>query len=257
MARDYHHHDPSDPHGDFRRARRGYLLATRHPLPTLLVLIPLLALYEGGILWLGGANPQALRNGADAWLRWGLEAFGLDQMIIAPFLVVALFVVWSWWRKDDRPHGVFTVCSGMTLECFLFAIGLWGVSHGFGPLLDQLGVTMSNKPALDPTTHRVITYVGAGIYEEILFRLVLFSGLSLILRLALMPKYLAVAIAAVASALLFAGAHHIGPYGEKMNTYVFLFRTMAGLYFASLYQFRGFAVAAGTHACYDVLVGLT
>ena len=42
-----------------------------------------------------------------------------------------------------------------------------------------------------------------------------------------------------------------------MNTYVFLFRVLAGLYFASLYQFRGFAVAAGTHACYDVLVGLT
>ena len=85
----------------------------------------------------------------------------------------------------------------------------------------------------------------------------LFSGLSWILRLALMPKYVAVAIAAAASALLFAAAHHIGPYGEKMNTYVFLFRTMAGLYFATLYQFRGFAVAAGTHACYDVLVGLT
>jgi hypothetical protein len=42
-----------------------------------------------------------------------------------------------------------------------------------------------------------------------------------------------------------------------MNTYVFLFRTMAGVYFALLFQFRGFAVAAGAHACYDVLVGLT
>ena len=63
-------------------------------------------------------------------------------------------------------------------------------------------------------------------------------------------------IAAVVSALLFSAAHHVGPYGEKMNSYVFLFRTMAGVYFALLFQFRGFAVAAGAHACYDVLVGL-
>jgi membrane protease YdiL (CAAX protease family) len=245
-----HRHDEHHEH-------QSYLFSTRHPLPTLLVLLPLLIAYEGGVLWLGGSNPQALRNGADSWLRWGLEAFGLDQMVVAPILVISLFAGWSWWKKDDRPQHIFTTCSGMTLECLLFAVGLWGVSHGFGPLLDTLGITMSTRPALDPTIHRVVSYVGAGIYEEILFRLILFSGLSWILRASLMPKYVAVAFAAAVSALIFSAAHHIGPYGEKMNTYVFLFRTLAGLYFASLYQFRGFAVAAGTHACYDVLVGLT
>lgn len=233
-----------------------YIRSTRHPWPTLLLLLPLLVAYEGGILWLGGSNPHALRNGADAWLRWGLEAFGFNQLIVAPALVTIGFIIWSWLRRDDRPHGLFTICSGMSLECFLFALGLWGLSYGFGPLMERIGVPMSNTPNPE-TVSRVVTYVGAGIYEEILFRLVLFSGLALLLRLALVPKVGAVVIAAIVSALLFAAAHHIGPYGEKMNSYVFLFRAMAGLYFALLFQLRGFAVAAGAHACYDVLVGLT
>jgi hypothetical protein len=28
------------------------------------------------------------------------------------------------------------------------------------------------------------------------------------------------------------------------------------LYFTALYQFRGFGIAVGAHACYDVLVGI-
>jgi membrane protease YdiL (CAAX protease family) len=144
----------------------------------------------------------------------------------------------------------------MLLECFLFALALWGLSHAFGPFLEGIGVQLSTKPAVEQTVSRVVTFVGAGIYEEILFRLVLFSGLALLLQLALVPKAGAVPIAAIVSALLFSAAHHVGPYGEKMNSYVFLFRTMAGVYFALLFQFRGFAVAAGAHACYDVLVGL-
>lgn len=234
-----------------------YGRSTKHPWPMLVFLLPLLLAYEGGVLWLGGPQPQALRNGADAWLRWGLEAFGLNQIVVAPGIVAFTFFVWSLWRKDDRPKSLWSICLGMLLECFLFAVGLWGISHGFLPFLDYIGVPLYSGPNVDPIIRRVITYVGAGIYEEILFRLVLFSGLAWLLRLALVPKYVAVAAAAIISALLFAAAHHIGPYGERMNTYVFLFRAMAGLYFALLFQFRGFAIAAGTHACYDVLVGLT
>ena len=58
------------------------------------------------------------------------------------------------------------------------------------------------------------------------------------------------------SAVLFAAAHHIGPYGEPFDRSVFLFRALAGLYFGLLYQLRGFGVAVGTHASYDVLVGV-
>jgi membrane protease YdiL (CAAX protease family) len=103
---------------------------------------------------------------------------------------------------------------------------------------------------------QVVTYVGAGIYEEVLFRLLLFSVLGGMLRLLQFPSLLAFLGAALASAAFFSAAHHLGPYGEAFDGYVFLFRTVAGVYFALLFQLRGFGIAVGAHACYDVLVGV-
>ena len=66
---------------------------------------------------------------------------------------------------------------------------------------------------------------------------------------------MAVLLAAVGAALTFAAAHHVGPNGEEMVPAKFLFRALAGLYFTALYVVRGFGVAVGRHAGYDVLVG--
>jgi membrane protease YdiL (CAAX protease family) len=101
----------------------------------------------------------------------------------------------------------------------------------------------------------LITFVGAGIYEEVLFRLLLLSGLLGLLKLADLPAVLRLVLATTVSALLFAAAHHVGPNGEAFDGYVFLFRSLAGLYFALLFQLRGFGIAVGAHASYDVLVG--
>jgi membrane protease YdiL (CAAX protease family) len=233
-----------------------YFRATRHPWPILILMLPLLIAYEIGVLILGGSQSDALRNGADSWLRWALQSFGLNHLVVAPLTITVVFAVWSWLRRDDRPGNLLAVCSGMLLECFLFALVLWGLSHAFAPFLDVVGVPLSTAAEVNPMAARIITFVGAGIYEEILFRLMLFSGLAWLLQLSAMPKSGAIVAAAIVSALLFAAAHHVGPYGEKMDSYVFLFRMMAGIYFALLFQLRGFGIAAGAHACYDVLVGL-
>jgi len=65
-----------------------------------------------------------------------------------------------------------------------------------------------------------------------------------------------VRIAEIVSALVFAAAHHLGPDGEPFRLVVFSFRTCAGVYFTWIYQMRGFGIAVGAHASYDVLVGL-
>src|SRR5262249_22101477 len=103
---------------------------------------------------------------------------------------------------------------------------------------------------------QVVTFVGAGIYEELLFRLLRYSRVTYLLRLTMIGPLGSSVLAAVASALIFSFAHHIGPHGENFQGYVFLFRTLAGLYFAVLYQLRGFGIAVGAHTCYDVLVGV-
>ena len=63
-------------------------------------------------------------------------------------------------------------------------------------------------------------------------------------------------LAAVASATLFSSAHHWGPHGQAYSNYLFLFRLVAGLYFALLYHARGFGIAVGAHACYNVMVSV-
>lgn len=241
---------------DGTTARVNYFTATRHPWACFLFLLPLLVSYEGGVLWAGGSQPDTLRNGADTWLRWCLDVFGLHQLYWAPALLVGFFLVWSWQRREDRPDDLTGVWLGMAIESVVFALILWGLSQSLGPMLDSLGVEMDLTDSVDDGLAQVVTFVGAGIYEETLFRLCLYSGLVGILRFGRIPGYLAMPIAALVSATLFALAHHVGPYGEAFDDYVFLFRTLAGLFFALLYQFRGFGVAVGAHACYDVLVGI-
>ncbi len=238
------------------RRRHGYFSATRHPWPCLVFLVPLLLVYEAGVVWLGGSRPELLRNGADAWLRWGLESFGLAQLYWPPLLIVGVFLVWSWRERARRPTDLLGVWTGMLLESSIFAVGLLGISRGLGPALDSLGIKLSAAPQVDPLFPRLITFVGAGIYEEVLFRLLLFSGLSrllLALGAAALPTFL---FAAAVAAAVFAAAHHVGPFGETFHAYAFLFRTLAGLYFAVLYALRGFGIVVGAHAGYDLLVGV-
>jgi membrane protease YdiL (CAAX protease family) len=235
----------------------GYLSATRHPWPCLWFLLPLLAVYEVGVFYLGGTQAQAMRNGADAWLRWGLEVFGVKEVLAAPAFVIVILFLWCLRKWSDRPNRTFSLLFGMTLESLGWAAGLWTISQNFDTILGRMGVTMEIPPVLlDERVGKVITFIGAGIYEEVLFRLVIFGGLVMLLRFAEIPSVLAVIAAAVISSLLFAGAHHIGPYGEPFERIVFLFRMVAGLYFTVIFYFRGFGIAVGSHAIYDVLVGL-
>jgi hypothetical protein len=228
-----------------------YRRATRHPWPCFLFLLPLLIAYEVGIVWIGGTQADALRNGADTWLRWALEVFGLHQLYAAPVLVAVVFLIWSGLRTEDCPDDLFGVCLGMAIESVTFGLGLWGLSQGLGPLIDSLRAEIAGDAGMAST----VAFVGAGIYEELLFRLGLYSAIVGLLRLLASPKVLAVPVAGLVSATVFAAAHHVGPYGEPLADTVFLFRLLAGLYFAALYQFRGFGIAVGAHACYDVLVG--
>jgi hypothetical protein len=144
----------------------------------------------------------------------------------------------------------------MVLESLLLAVGLWAVARNFEPLMRQLGLPVASVSFRSPAAGQVITYIGAGVYEEVLFRLGLFSVSCFLLRMVSVPRLPAVLLAGVGAALTFAAAHHVGPAGEEMVPARFLFRTMAGLYFTALYVVRGFGVAVGAHAGYDVLVGV-
>jgi hypothetical protein len=234
----------------------SYFSATRHPWAGLLFLIPLLAGYEGGVWWLSEGQSPQVRNGADTWLRWALEIFGAGQFLAAPAVVITVMLLWSWWRWSDRPEDPVTTFFGMAFESCLFACILWQISRNWGWIVDLSGVKLEITVQTAPIA-RVVTFVGAGIYEEVLFRLGLFVALYTILRVVSLPVLIALVLAAAAGAIAFAAAHHIGPYGEPMRADHFVFRTMAGLFFTLLFVTRGFGIAVGAHAGYDILVGLS
>jgi hypothetical protein len=240
----------------FMPSQSGYFQATRHPWPCWLFVLPLLGAYEAGVLMLGGEHPEALRNGADHWVRRGLMAVGLRWFWVPPVLLTLLFLIWIARRSQDCPRDLLGVLSGMVLESVSFALGLWGLSRALAPLLDQFTVAASLADGPDAGWRQILPYIGAGIYEEALFRLGLYAILLRLFRLLDAPLWLAGGAAALTSAVLFSAAHHIGPYGQAYTNAVFLFRLAAGLYFAFLFQWRGFGVAVGAHACYNVMVSI-
>jgi hypothetical protein len=219
-----------------------------------LFVLPLLVVYEACVLWLKTVPYETLRNGADVWIRWLLGTAGLSQLYWAPLLLLLILGVWSWLRRRDRPREYFEVWLGMTVESVIFALGLWAICQGLAPLFDELN--MPPQTEANPAAQQIISFIGAGIYEETLFRLVLFSLLAWLLMLVDVPRWAALVSAGAVSALLFAAAHNLGPHGEQLHGFVFLFRSLAGLYFAAIFHLRGFGIAVGAHAGYDVLVGV-
>src|SRR5262249_9797482 len=99
---------------------------------------------------------------------------------------------------------------------------------------------------------RLMLSLGAGLYEELFFRVFLVSGIAAGARLAFgAGRKVAGTIAAVLGALIFSAFHYIGPYGDQLQLQSFVFRALSGLAFSGLYLTRGFGITAWTHALYD------
>ena len=266
----------SDSPREQRPVRRGgtdYWQQTRRPWPSLVFLLPLLMAYEVGVLWIGGHHAEALRGGADDWLRSLLGVVGLDAAWWPPLLIVLGLLGWQWvaghpWRVPLETLG------GMFAESVLFAFLLVLL----GQLLEPSGQLQNREFAaafaVDANSHwvngltapltasqidtlgRGLSFVGAGIYEEFIFRLTLLPLGTALLRQTVLPRAWAPVLAVIATSVLFAAAHHAGPAGEPFKLFPFCFRWLAGTFFAALFVLRGFGITVGSHAMYDLLVGL-
>ena len=115
---------------------------------------------------------------------------------------------------------------------------------------------MGNKSLLAD----IVTGIGAGIYEELVFRLILICVLMLLFQDVLgLSRKSSIILSVLVSAALFSAHHHIvfvnGQLGQSaaFNWTEFGFRTIAGIYLAVLFAIRGFGIIAGTHAFYDII----
>jgi membrane protease YdiL (CAAX protease family) len=242
--------EPTAQHVSLVHRAERYWAESRRPLVSLAFIAPLLAVYEAGVFW--WRVPQ---NGADKFLQTVLNTLGFSQYLIAPALIVVILLGWQYlarlpWRFSPK------VLSGMAVESIFLGAGMgliWRLYASAVPC--HIGETLHNAAA------RAVGFLGAGIYEELLFRLILLSLLAWAFRRATDRPRLAVILAILVSSVLFSAAHHVGPYGEPLgeqrHLLRFVFRIVAGAYFSVVYVCRGFGVAVGSHAAYDIFVGCT
>jgi len=237
-----------------------YWEQTRRPFPCLLFLAPILILYEFGVLWLGGGEADALRNGADIWIRSGLHRAGLEHVFVLPVVVAGLLLIWNFYGYFDWRCRADTLL-GMFAESVLFAFTLVVLGQFAEIAFREAGfVTVATSAELPRHTpsmlSRILAFVGAGIYEEVLFRLLLLPALYLGFRALQATESWATVLAVIASSFAFSLAHYIGPAGESIVPFTFAFRAAAGAFFATLFFSRGFGITVGTHAVYDLMVGV-
>ncbi|MEI7862113.1 MAG: CPBP family intramembrane glutamic endopeptidase [Planctomycetota bacterium] len=241
--------DPAD--DDAQAADSGepdsYWSLSRTPLMSLIFTFPLVVAYEGGVLLLGRGSP---RNGADVWLRNGLDALGFGAYFLLPVLTVLGLLAWHHIEHHRWRFSIW-VLGGMLLECLLLASVLVGLAR-----LQGEWWPLSLAGGWAGVAVRLIGFCGAGLYEEVLFRLLLLPAVIWGFARCGASEWGAAFWGVMLTSLLFSAAHYVGPLGDSFELYSFTFRTMAGLFFATLFVVRGFGIAAGTHAAYDMLVGL-
>jgi len=238
-----------------------YWRAARAPRYSLLFALPLLLAYEAMAALLAAGRKTAVRNGADVLLKsafialageWGPRVFEVCLIGTGVWLVA----------RDMKRHGTrlsIAVFAGMVAEVVVLALAFGVVVGGLtsrllAPLAPLAPLAIGPADAL-PVATRLMVSLGAGLYEELLFRVVLVALLAFAARRLLGWRPVpAAAAATIAGALLFSTFHYLGPYGDPLALYSFLYRMLAGVFFSALYLGRGFGITAWTHALYDVLV---
>ena len=227
----------------------SYFLQTRSSFYSFLFTIPLFFIYEVGIFFLSKDDILVVRNGADFLMRSILESFGifglygLGAIFLIGFIITYIYFFNDKSNKSIRADYLFI----MVFESVCWALVLYFLLSKFMlVLMNPIGKTI---------TQQVTLAVGAGIYEEFLFRVMLISGLTGIIGFVfLWSEKVRKAAALIISAGIFSAFHFVGDYGDFFSMELFLLRFFAGIVLGILYIARGFGITAYAHSIYDLIV---
>ncbi len=234
--------------------RLSYWELSRSPYYSFIFVLPFFAVYEVMVLFLSRDEMVTLRNGADVLMRQFLSMFGEWGLYVLSISFIVMFLAVFLIQKKD--WNITVVKSD-----YLLGMLAEGTAWGF-----VLYLAMRYVPALlmfpsgKDLARQVILAIGAGLYEEFVFRVVAITAVSQLLRLIfLWEKRWRTAVSVILSAAIFSAFHFTGPYGEMFDLTVFLYRLFAGVFLGALYAARGFGITAYAHMVYDfvVIFGLT
>lgn len=204
---------------------------------SLAIVFPVFFVYEIGVLFAGRVN------GADIVTRALYAALGSRAWyLLVHAAIAAMFLLWI--RRGGGWKSLrFEILAPVIVEAAIYAFTLATVVSVV--LRDGLGLAIGGNA--------LVSACGAGVHEELVFRLGVCSGLVAAFR-GTTDRRLAVAFAFAISSLLFAAAHHLGAGGEPFTVHAFVFRTFAGCAFAAMFWFRSFAHAVYAHTFYDLMI---
>jgi len=217
----------------------------------LVFLTPLIVAYEIGAWFF------LMREGADSgWtisaqrmLSSVFETFGVVGLHLPAVLLTVVLLCWhilqrAKWRASP------SVLLGMTIEAIAWAIPLILLAALLAP---RVAAAVTGSGSGDDLTSlswpaRATISIGAGLYEEMLFRMIAIAAVHFVMVDLLKRQHqTGLAVGVVVSALLFAAYHTIPSIS------VGVFYVLAGLYFGVLYVTRGFGIVVGCHAAYDMV----
>lgn len=235
--------------------RYGYV--TQRPWPSLVFVMPMLLVFEIGSYWRrphgGSANSGLVAPYLIEWLVNSFSSHGVlypRLLALAPgLLVVAILLAWHVaanhpWKFD------INVLPGMLGESIIWTFPLFM----FNRVLQQASLA-GTIPSRSEWIDKIINSFGAGIYEELVFRLICITLLVILLVDVLrLPRSGSAVFIMLISAALFAYQHHPPLGAEPFNARNFMFRTAAGMYLSGIFVFRGFGIAAGCHSFYNVIL---
>ena len=228
--------------------------AAARPLPSLVFLSPVLVFYGFGLIWV---RPD-LAARADLLLRQALAPLGLTGVLAPTWLVVGVLLVWHLVRRDPWRVPV-RLLGRMAVETLLLTVPLLvmlAVMHVAFRGGSALAVPVRSAAASTGADGLALamTSIGAGIYEELLFRLLMVGGTLWLARRIFRRDSPGVTVAVILIAAgIFAGAHTL----DDPNRFAwdsFLFRSAAGTYLGYVFAQRGFGVVAGVHIVFDLIV---
>lgn len=229
-----------------------YFSSRADALTQLFLLLPLFVVYHVGVVTQVERGPdgriQWVGNGVDFLTGTALHLARGDVLTYlggAVLVTLALLALILRSRRRERLHP--KLFAPLLIESAVYAVLTAGL---IGYVVDAVGLGVLDGGSL---WTQVVSSCGAGLHEELVFRLALFHGGSWLIGRRLRRPWIAWLLVGAATSLLFAAMHYVGPLGDRFSLSSFSFRLLLGGVFAVIYRARGLAVAAWTHTLYDIL----
>jgi hypothetical protein len=239
--------------------------------------LPIFVAYHLAVVFLDVKNATDMVTGALMALsandrqRYLLVTLGIGVVFAATFALLGR-------GQAFHPRKFIQILVEGTVYAFAMAMA---ANYVVGTLFTPVQALTRSLAAAAPTTPSAvqsdgrfvgfIMSLGAGFYEELSFRVLLFglgakvlvwwfvgqkmnlTGTAAALKFSV-RSFCIMVLWALVCALVFSGVHYVGPMADDFKLTSFTFRAVLGLLLTLIYVTRGFSTAVWTHAIYDVWV---